>query len=67
MVGNVIVGYLWVTVGLFCLIFFGGKLFLQLLGVIVGLSLIFKGLRILSVHRAVYNYSMHYFNDQFKK
>lgn len=67
MVMNVIAGYLWITFGLFCLIFFGGKLFLQLLGVMIGLALIFRGLRILAVDRAVYNYSVHYFNDQFKK
>ena len=67
MVVNRIAGYLWITLGLFCLIFFGGKLFFQLIGVCVGLSLIFKGMKILEIHRAMYNYSMHYFNDQFKK
>jgi len=67
MVVNRIAGYLWIMIGLFCLIFFGGKLFLQLLGVFVGVSLIFKGLRILAVDRAVYNYSKHYFDDQFKE
>ena len=61
------VGYFWITLGLFCLIFFGGKLFLQLLGVMVGLSLIFKGLRMLAVDRAMYNYSKNYFEDQFEK
>ncbi len=67
MVVNFIAGYLWITIGLFCLIFFGGKLFLQLLGVIIGFALIFKGLRILAVDRVVYNYSRHYFDDQLKK
>ncbi len=67
MIANRIAGYLWIALGLFCLIFFGGKLFLQLLGVLVGVSLIFRGLRILAVDRAVYNYSKHYFDDQFKK
>ena len=67
MVVNQVAGYLWMALGFFCLIFFGGKLFLQLLGVMVGLSLIFRGLRILAVDRVVYNYSKHYFDDQFKK
>lgn len=67
MVLNIIFGYFWIIVGLFCLGFFGGKLFLQLLWITVGFSLIFKGLRILAVDRVVYNYSKHYFNDQFKK
>jgi len=67
MIGNVFVGYLWVTLGLFCLIFFGGKLFFQLIGVLIGLSLIFKGLKILAIDRAVYNYSRHYFDDSFRR
>lgn len=67
MVVNFIAGYLWITLGLFCLIFFGGKLFFQLLGVMIGFALIFRGLRILAVDRAMYNYSKHYFEDQFKK
>ncbi len=67
MIANRIAGYLWITFGLFCLIFFGGKLFLQLLGVCIGLALIFRGLRLLAVDRVVYNYSRNYFEDQFKK
>ena len=67
MVVNRISGYLWITLGLFCLIFFGGKLFFQLIGVIVGFSLMLKGMKILAIDRAMYNYSMHYFNDQFRK
>ncbi len=67
MVVNFVAGYLWITFGLFSLVFFGGKLFLQLLGVLFGLALIFRGLRILAVDRTFYKYSMHYFNDQFKK
>ncbi|MDP3788151.1 MAG: hypothetical protein Q8Q60_02390 [Candidatus Chromulinivorax sp.] len=67
MVAHRITGYLWITLGLFCLIFFGGRLFLQLLGVITGFILIFKGLRLLAVDRVVYNYSRNYFDDQFKK
>jgi hypothetical protein len=68
MVVNFITGYLWITLGLFFLVFFGGKLFLQLLGVIIGFLFIFRGLRILSVDRIVYNYSMDYFqNNRFKK
>ena len=64
---NRVVGYFWVIVGLFCLISFGGKLFFQLLGVIVGFSFVFKGLKILAIDRTMYNYSMNYFNDQFRK
>jgi len=67
MISNIIIGYLWMTLGLFFLVFFGGKLFLQLLGVLFGFMFVFKGLRKLSVDRTVYNYSMHYFNDQFRK
>lgn len=67
MIGNVLVGYLWVTLGFFCLIFFGGKLFFQLIGVLVGFSLIFKGLRILAIDRAVYTYSKNYFDDSFRR
>ena len=67
MVSNIISGYFWIIVGLFCLGFFGGKLFLQLLWIIVGFSLILKGLRTLAIDRAFYSYSKHYFNDQFKK
>lgn len=67
MVKNVIAGYLWVTLGLFCLIFFGGKLFFQLVGVFFGLSLIFKGLKILAIDRAVFNYSQRYFDDSFRR
>ena len=66
MVVNRLSGYLWITLGILCLIVFGGKLFLQLLGVIVGFSLIFKGMKILAIHGAMYNYSMGYFNNQFK-
>ncbi len=64
---NRISGYLWITFGLFCLIFFGGKLFFQLIGVIAGFSLILKGMKILAIDGAMYNYSMHYFNNQFRK
>jgi len=67
MIENRVVGYMWVMLGLFCLVLFGGKLFLQLLGVLAGVSLIFKGLRILAVDRVVYNYSRNYFDDQFRR
>jgi hypothetical protein len=67
MITNRMHGYLWITFGLFFLIFFGGRLFFQLLGVLIGFSCIIKGLKILAIDRAMYNYSMHYFNDQFKK
>jgi hypothetical protein len=67
MIVNRVSGYLWIALGLFCLIFFGGRLFFQLIGVLVGFSLVVKGLKILAIDRAMYNYSMHYFNDQFKK
>ncbi len=67
MITNRMHGYLWITFGLFCLIFFGGRLFFQLLGVLIGFSFIIKGLKILAIDRAMYNYSMHYFNDQFRK
>lgn len=60
-------GYFWIILGLFCLGFFSGKLFLQLFWIMIGMSFVFKGLRILAIDRAMYNYSMHYFNDQFKK
>ncbi len=67
MVENRIVGYMWIILGVFCLISFGGRLFLQLLGVLAGASLVFKGLRILAVDRAFYNYSRSYFDDQFRR
>lgn len=64
---NMIAGYAWIALGLFCLVFFGGKLLLQLLGLIAGISLIFRGLQILAFDRAVYRYSRHYFENNFKK
>jgi hypothetical protein len=67
MAGNSIAGYLWVTLGLFFLIFFGGRLFLQLLGVIIGFICIFKGLRLFALDNMIYKYSMHYFDNKFKK
>lgn len=67
MVVNVIIGYAWITLGFLGLVFFSGKILFELAAAIVGISLIFKGLRILAMDRAVYNYSMHYFNNQFKK
>lgn len=65
MMKNRLSGYLWMTFGMFFLIFFGGRLFLQLMGVLVGVSCILKGLRILMIDQAVYSYSRQYFDDQF--
>lgn len=63
-----ILGYLYLTLGLFCLIFFIGKFFFQILFLIVGFSLVVKGLRLLAFDRAAYHYySQNYFNDQFKR
>lgn len=63
---NTVAGYLWITLGCFLLIYFGGKLILQLLGVIIGIICLFKGLQILSIDRNVYQYSMHYFRKNFR-
>jgi hypothetical protein len=60
-------GYLWVILGLFFMIFFGGKLFIELVGVIIGFVCIMKGLKILSFDRQFYHYSMHYFNQNFRR
>lgn len=67
MAGRIISGYLWITFGLFCLVFFGGKLFLQLLGVLIGISFIIKGMQRLAVDRNFYNFSINYFNDNFRR
>ena len=67
MIGSFIAGYLLITLGLFCLIFFAGKLLFQLLGVVIGITLITKGMRRLSFDRQFYSYSMNYFNDNFRK
>ncbi|MGZ6251154.1 MAG: hypothetical protein ACXWL2_03940 [Candidatus Chromulinivorax sp.] len=64
---RIVSGYLWITLGFFCLIFFGGRLFLQLLGVVIGISFIIKGMQRLAVDRNFYNFSINYFNDNFKK
>lgn len=67
MIGNKIEGYCWISFGFFLLMLFCTKLILQLLTMIVAFSFIVKGLKILAVDRAVYNYSMHYFNDNFRR
>ncbi|MBP6870140.1 hypothetical protein KBC04_04610 [Candidatus Babeliales bacterium] len=67
MVVNKAAGYLWMTLGFFFLIFFGGKLFFQLIGVAIGFSLIFRGLRILAMDHLLYNYSIDFFQDNFRK
>ena len=67
MLGYSLLGYLYISLGLFCMIYFAGKLLLQLLAIIVGLMLIFQGLKVLAVNRAIYYYSTSYFKDQFRK
>jgi len=64
---NSIEGYLWIAIGFFLAIIYGGNLLLQLLAVCFGFYLIFKGLRILSLDRSMYNYSQDFFNDRFKR
>ena len=66
MLGNKVEGYLWIALGIFLVIWLGGRLVLQLLSLFVGFSLIVKGLRILAMDRALYNYSKHYFEDNFR-
>jgi len=39
---------------------------LELLAIIFGIILIFKGFFALAFNRAIYYYSAHYFKDQFK-
>lgn len=67
MLSHRIVGYLYLSCGLFFLIFFAGKLCVQILFLLIGGSLVMQGLRLLSFDRAVYYYSQNYFNNQFKK
>ena len=62
-----LLGYVYISLGLFCMIYFAGKLLLQLLAIVVGLIFIFQGLKVLAVNRAIYYYSTSYFKDQFKK
>lgn len=67
MTNNSLTGYLWIFLGIFLVMLFGGRLLFQLLAITLGLTLIFKGLRLLALDRAVYHYSKNYFDEQFKR
>lgn len=67
MLSRRLLGYLYLILGFLCIIFFAREFLLQLIVIIVGISFIFKGFRLLAVDRAVYHYSQMYFNDQFRK
>gem|GEM_PF-2340338 len=67
MLPNHLIGYLYLTCGIICILFFASQLLFQLLAILVGASFIFQGLKLLSVDRMIYHYSQIYFNNQFRR
>jgi c-di-AMP phosphodiesterase-like protein len=67
MLKNSILGYFWMTLGCFIILFFASKLLLQILALIFGIICITKGLKFLSMDRAFYAYSKYHFYDSFIK
>jgi len=61
-----ILGYIYIASGLFFMIHFAGALLLQLLAIVIGLIIVFQGLKVLAVNRVIYYYSANYFKDQFR-
>lgn len=57
-------GYLYILVGLGITVVFGGALILQLLGIIFGLVLTFKGFKMLSPRTMNGFQQFHFFSDR---